>query len=381
MGRAAVAALLSVSPANQTYLAGFRALLYTRPILLVLRPDAAELVVPGLEEAHAMDEAAVDRIHVYYEHPEAGDAATPLECLDRALGSLPRGAAIGLEASSCPVGVARHLTDAGYALTDLDPALTRMRAVKDEAEVAMIAEAARIAAAGVEASLARCGPDATELDVDSAGTAAVMRSVSRFGVDVTVDLLTMTPSGSVRSALPHALSTSRRLRDGDVLIHTRQVGLSGYRAELERTAFIGTPGEEMMRVFEAVRAAQRAAIATVGPGIRCSDVDRAARRILGDAGLASYAIHRTGHGIGLSAHEPPYLRYDNDAPLESGMVITVEPGVYIRGIGGFRHSDTVLVGPDGPRVITSYPTDAESLTLGVVSTARRRARRPGGAGP
>jgi len=256
-----------------------------------------------------------------------------------------------------------------------------MRAVKDDAEVALIAEAARITAAGVEASLVCCGPDATELDVDGAGTAAVMRSVGRFGIDVTVDLLTMTPSGSVRSALPHALSTSRRLRDGDVLIHTRQVGLNGYRAELERTAFIGTPGDAMMRAFEAVRAAQRAAIASVGPGIPCSDVDRAARRILGDAGLASYTIHRTGHGIGLSAHEPPYLRYDNDAPLESGMVITVEPGIYIRGIGGFRHSDTVLVGPDGPRVLTSFPTDAETLTLGVVSAARRRARRPGGAGP
>ena len=380
MARAAVAALLSVSPANQTYLAGFRALLYSRPILLVLHPDAVELVVPGLEEGHARDEATVDRIHVYYEHPEAGDTATPLECLDRALGSVPRGAAIGIEASSCPVGVARHLTDAGYALTDLDPALTRMRTVKDDAEVALIAEAARITATGVEASLARCGPDVTELDVDGAGTAAVMRSVGRFGIDMTVDLLTMTPSGSVRSALPHALSTSRRLGEGDVLIHTRQVGLDGYRAELERTAFIGTPRDEMLRVFEAVRAAQRAAIASVGPGVPCSTVDRAARRILGDAGLASHAIHRTGHGIGLSAHEPPYLRYDNDAPLQPGMVITVEPGVYLRGVGGFRHSDTVLVGPDGPRMMTSYPTDAESLTLGVVSAAGRRSRRPTGAG-
>jgi Xaa-Pro dipeptidase len=227
----------------------------------------------------------------------------------------------------------------------------------------MIRETARVTRNGVAASLAACRVGRSEIEVDGAGTAAVMAEVARLGDAVTVEQLIMTPSGPERSTLPHALSTTRRLAPGDGLIHTRQVGLNGYRAELERTAFVGRAEGDRRRVFEVVREAQQRAIDTVRAGVRCRDVDHAARRVITEAGLGAYAIHRTGHGIGLAPHEAPYLRYDNDGTLEEHMVITIEPGVYVPGLGGFRHSDTLVVTADGAESITEHPSDLDSLTL------------------
>lgn len=361
LDRLGVAAAVSTAPANQTYLAGFRALLYSRPILLVVTPEATTIIVPGLEETHARGEAKVDRVRAYYEHPLGDGPASHLDWLDEELRALPSGAAVGIESSACPEGLARHIADAGHRLVDLDPALVAMRQVKDATEIDLIADAARVTGAAVAASIAACREGITEIEVDGAGTAAMLAAVAGRERNATVDQLVMTPSGTERSELPHAFSTTRRLEAGDVLIHTRQVGLDGYRAELERTVFVGAPDGERRRAFELMRAGQAAAIGAVRAGVPCSKVDRAARDVLTAGGFGGYAIHRSGHGIGLSPHEPPYLRFDNDEPLEEGMVITIEPGIYVPGLGGFRHSDTVVVTSDGPDLLTEHPTDLGSL--------------------
>lgn len=358
MDRLGVAAAVSAAPANQTYLAGFRALLYSRPILLVVGPEATTLIVPGLEETHARAEAKVDRVRAYYEHPLGDGPASHLAWLDE---ELPAGGAVGIESGACPHGLARHIADAGHPLVDLDPALVAMRQVKDAAEIELIAGAARVTGAAVAASIAACREGITEIEVDGAGTAAMLAAVAGRERSATVDQLVMTPSGTERSVLPHAFSTTRRLAAGDVLIHTRQVGLDGYRAELERTVFVGAPDGERRRAFELMREAQAAAVAAVRAGVPCSEVDRAARDVLTGGGFGEYAIHRSGHGIGLSPHEPPYLRFDNDEPLQEGMVITIEPGIYVPGLGGFRHSDTVVVTAGGPDLLTDHATDLNNL--------------------
>jgi len=356
------AAGLIVSPANQTYLSGFRALLYSRPILLLVTSGGTALVVPGLEEAHARAKAAVDRLLIYHERP-GGDGGDWSDRLDELLGQLPAGSGIGVELSSCSAAIAEHLRRRGHGVRDLDPVLARMRVIKDDAELEVIRESARVAGAGVGASLRACRAGTTEIEIDAAGTAAVMTAVARLPGPATVEQLLMTPAGAERSALPHALSTTRALAPGDGLIHTRQVGLDGYRAELERTAFVGPPDAERRRMFETMREAQARALDAVRAGVRCRDVDRAARQVIDAAGLGAYAVHRTGHGIGLSPHEPPYLRHDEDAVLEERMVVTIEPGIYVPGVGGFRHSDTAVVRADGAEPITSHPSSLEALTL------------------
>jgi Xaa-Pro dipeptidase len=363
MQREKLAAFVSVAPPNQAYLTAFRALLYSRPLLLVVGPERTVLIVPGLEEDHARSDAIVDEVQAYYEHPRAArPVLSHLDLLDDLRGVVGPGARIGVEFPACPAGLARHLSDAGFALVDLSPVISTMRSVKDGVELAAIADAARLVTTGVTGSVAACRVGITEIEVDGAGTTAVLQAVGDLQDADTVDQLVMTPSGPERSVLPHAFSTTRRLKHGDVLIHTRQVALNGYRAELERTAFVGSPDADRRRLFDTMRTAQEAARNAVRSGAPCSSVDRAAREVFRREGLDSYAIHRSGHGIGLSPHEPPYLRFDNDEPLEEGMVVTVEPGIYVPSMGGFRHSDTLVVTPTGSELLTSYATDVESLT-------------------
>lgn len=344
-------AFVSVAPANQTYLAGFRALLYSRPIVLVATLDETTLIVPALEQRHATEAAAVDRVAVYYEHADAPGGASHLPLLDELLAPLGD-APVAVEAAVCPLALAERLRRGGRELVAFDGELERMRAIKDDGELERIRRSAAVVADGVAAALAVCSVGVTEIDVDDAGSRAVAAAVAALPEAAILEELMMTPSGPDRSTLPHVFSTTRRLQPGDGLIHTRQVGIDGYRAELERTVLLDPPSAEQRRVLAAMERAQQAALATVAAGVSCASVDRAARAVFDEAGLGAHVVHRSGHGIGLLPHEPPYLRFDAEEPLEAGMAITVEPGVYVPGLGGFRHSDTVVVTEDGCELLT-----------------------------
>lgn len=351
-----------VVPANQAYFTGFSALIYSRPIVLFVDRAASVLVVPGLEEAHAHAEAAVDEVRAYYEHPAGVGARSADEHLDEMLRQLPLGSRVGVEYSHCPLAIAERIMAAGHRPIDIEPVIIRMRQVKDSAELEMMFRAAEVVNAAVRRSVETVAAGVTEIQIDEAGITEASVMVSGLGVPVTLEHLVMSPSGTERTVLPHVFSTTRRLAVGDIVIHSRQVSLAGYHVELERTLVVGEPADEQARVFSTMREAQRMAIGAVCPGATGADVDRAARAIIEDAGLAEFAVHRTGHGIGLSVHEPPYLRFDNSVPLDEGMVVTIEPGIYIPGLGGFRHSDTVVVRDDGPQVITSFSSDLASLS-------------------
>jgi Xaa-Pro dipeptidase len=362
MSTEGISASLITDPDDQFYLSGFRALLYSRPILLFVREDRTSIVVPGLEEAHARHDEAADEILAYYEHPEmASRGSSYLEHLDGLLTSCPEGARIGVEMGSCPTALANHIESRGFSVADVGRRLTQLRYVKDEGEVALMTEAGRLVNAAVRESLAACGAGVTEIEVDAAGNAVLFEETAREHPDATLELLVMSPSGPVRSVMPHVFSNTRRIEPGDVLIHSRQVSLNGYRAELERTVIVGEPSAEQERAFEAAREAQAAALDLIRPGVLASEVDDAARRVVRETGLGEYAVHRTGHGLGISAHEEPYLRFDNDLVLEEGMVFTVEPGIYVPGLGGFRHSDTVVLTQEGSEPITDHPRGLEDL--------------------
>jgi Xaa-Pro dipeptidase len=363
MSRESVSAALIVSPDNQFYLSGFKALLYSRPILLVVSEDRTAMIVPGLEEAHARHEAAADELLVYYEHPEMAPRGTsPAAHLDKLLSSHPSGSRVGVEAASCPLAYVDRLRDASFEVVDIGRKLVEMRYVKDEAEIGLIAKAGHLVNRAVEESLAACREGATEIEMDAAGNAVLFGETAREHPDATLELLVMSPSGPERSVMPHVFSNTRRIEAGDVVIHSRQVALSGYRAELERTVIVGEVSSEQRRAFEAARAAQEAALEFIRPGVTAAEVDEAAREVIREAGFAEYAVHRAGHGLGISAHEEPYLRFDSKLVLEEGMVFTVEPGVYVPGVGGFRHSDTVVLTREGSRPVTHHPRGLGALS-------------------
>ena len=169
----------------------------------------------------------------------------------------------------------------------------------------------------------------------------------------------------LRSSWAHAVAHAIEFRPGDVLVTETSAPIWGYNAELERAMIIGPPTDEMRRLFDHTVASQQAAFGAIRPGATCADVDGAVMRYLEQNDLLRYWRQHTGHGIGLRNHEAPFLDVGDHTTLEPGMVFTIEPGLYDAAVGGFRHSDTVVVTEDGMDVLTDYPSDIESLTLPV----------------
>jgi len=165
------------------------------------------------------------------------------------------------------------------------------------------------------------------------------------------------------SAVPHAVFSKRRIQRGDVLVTEAGVEVGGYTSELERTVIVGKVGPIEKKYFETVLRAQDAALRAFKPGVACSRVDAAARRVVEAAGLAGALRHHVGHGIGIDGHEPPWLDPGEKTVMRPGMVFSCEPGLYIPGHAGFRHSDTIVITKNGMDFITEYPRTMEKLTV------------------
>lgn len=230
-----------------------------------------------------------------------------------------------------------------------EAALAPLRAVKDADELALLAEAARHADAIVEAAADFAAPGTTE------------REVARFVIDRFEALGDTDPwvivASGPNSAVPHHETSDRRLGEGDVLLLDLGATTAGYCSDITRTYFLGEPPRQVLRAFEVVLEARAAGIAAARPGTPCEDVDAAARGVIERAGLGEHFTHRTGHGLGLELHEPPYLVRGNRAPLAAGNVHSVEPGVYFSGRFGIRLEDIVAVEADGARRLTTAPFD------------------------
>jgi Xaa-Pro aminopeptidase len=166
-----------------------------------------------------------------------------------------------------------------------------------------------------------------------------------------------------KSAMPHSIDLNNPISEGDVLVTGAGADMGGYGSELERTMIVGKPTPKQEKMFKVMCRAQEAAAQALKPGNTCADVDKAANKVFREAGYWELVRHHTGHGIGLEGHEPPYLDQGNPKPLESGMVVSIEPGIYELGYAGFRHSDTLVVTEDGCEWVTYYPRDLESLTI------------------
>lgn len=349
-------------PDHQFYLTDFKALTYSRPIIVHIDFDKTTIIVPALEETHAKGHANVDDVLVYYEHPTDGKVKTShAEWLEELLKQVKNREVIGVDFSSVPGEVLSFLQKKEFQVTDVGQIITEMRFIKDKAEIHALEKAGELVNLAVSKSLEQVRPGITEMEIDAAGNAALFEATATQYPEATLDITVMSPSGVKRSVMPHVFSNTRKIQEGDVIIHSRQVGLNGYRAELERTVIVGKPTSMEEKAFAAAIEAQARAMEFIKPGVRFSEVDLVAREVFEREGLAQYAIHRVGHGIGVSAHEAPFLRFDHHGFVEEGMVFSIEPGIYIPGVGGFRHSDTVVITADGCKIITDYPRDMESL--------------------
>ncbi|WP_333775506.1 aminopeptidase P family protein [Streptomyces sp. IBSBF 3136] len=238
------------------------------------------------------------------------------------------------------LGLQRTLPDSSYAsLTD---ALPMLRAVKDAAELDLLAAAGAAADATFEEIRAVPFAGRRESDVGH-DLADLLRRFGHSQVDFTI--VGSGPNG----ANPHHEVGDRVIQHGDMVVLDFGGLKDGYGSDTTRTVHVGEPTEEERTVHDIVRAAQEAGFRAVRPGVACQEVDRAARAVITDAGYGEYFIHRTGHGIGVTTHEPPYMIEGEEQPLVPGMCFSVEPGIYLPGRFGVRIEDIVTVTADGGR--------------------------------
>jgi Xaa-Pro aminopeptidase len=229
------------------------------------------------------------------------------------------------------------------------PLVEPLRMVKDEDELALIIEAALVGCRLFEHILEFIRPGLAEVEV-----AAELEYRARLlGVEG-MSFETIVASG-LRSAFPHGRATGARLPRNGFVTMDFGVVLKGYCSDMTRTVYLGKPKTKERETYNAVLLAQESAVAAVASGVSCGEVDEAARSVLRNAGLAEAFSHSTGHGVGLEIHEPPRLGAGQTAKLLSGMVVTIEPGVYLPGQFGIRIEDMVAVTSTGGQVLTPAP--------------------------
>lgn len=164
-----------------------------------------------------------------------------------------------------------------------------------------------------------------------------------------------------RGALPHGRATDRLLQAGELVTLDFGATFAGYRSDITRTFALGQPSDELLKMYKAVQTAQELGINSLRPGITAKEADAVARTYLEKQGYGEYFVHSLGHGIGLDVHEPPILYKNNDTRLAPGMIVTVEPGVYIPGLGGVRIEDMLLITPTSHKRLTTLPTELQIL--------------------
>ena len=332
------------------------------------------LFVPRLEVEHAKAEAQVDRIEAYLEYP---GTLHPMLKFAEIIALMNIRNKVGVDYDGYPWILGYQ----GEALSSLTGAkivnaasfVEALMMVKSSAEIALIRESCkwanlahrllqkytRVGANEVEVSQ-RASNEATLTMLDTLGHLYRSQSMWADGPEAGY-------RGQIgrNAAIPHSLTTNATFLSGDMLVTGAGCPMWGYNSELERTMIIGEANAEQKTFFEWMLGAQETALDTMRPGAKCSDVDSAVRAYYEKNNLMAYWRHHSGHAIGLRYHEGPFLDSGDDTPIEPGMVFTVEPGLYTPELGGFRHSDTVLITETGIEILTYYPRDLASLMIPV----------------
>ena len=375
------------------WVSGFHHLQTERPVCLAVTDEAVAITVPRLERDRAESDAfpLIDRIHGYYDYPGVGDgpddaanadaSETYHEHRSRTPEATIRAMLDGLGAERVAAdadGAPGHWGYSGPSLAELAGVdvetvewITDWRKTKSGREVDLLRRSAEWGNLAHRKLTAYVEPGRHELRVAKrASLDASMAMLDTLGERYDSRLRGGFPAScgflsGPNTALPHGLTENRRLDEGDVLITGATANVGGYVSELERTMFLGEPGPADRERFEAMLAAQTTAIEESGPGVACAHVDGAVHDTLADRGFVEYARHHTGHNIGLEGHERGFIDRGSDEVMRPGHVYTVEPGIYVPGEAGYRHSDTILVTAEGTERLTYFPRSLDESVIPV----------------
>jgi Xaa-Pro dipeptidase len=337
------------------YLTGLHFHLMERPMLALFTADAAPvLVLPELEMLKLTDLPFETRAFPYGENPTGWDQAF-LEA-GRSLGL--EGKRIGIEPLHMRVLEYRKvkLIAGETECPDATLMVGQLRVCKDAEEVAAMRSAVKAAQAALEATIPSIQIGMTEKEISAELVVQLLRHGSQSDMPF-APIVSSGPNG----ANPHAVPSDRKLRAGDLLVVDWGATVDGYISDLTRTFAVGKVDEEYRKIHQIVREANAAGRAAAQPGLPCANVDIAARTVIEKAGYGQYFTHRTGHGIGMEAHEDPYMRGDNMQLLEPGMAFTVEPGIYLPGRNGVRIEDNIVISESGAECLSDMPRELREV--------------------
>ncbi|MFN8373853.1 MAG: Xaa-Pro peptidase family protein [Anaerolineae bacterium] len=357
------------------YYCGFAFIPTERPIAFVMNSKCERgLFVPRMEVEHAKANGLIDSVAHYVEYP---DDPHPLTVLAKLLADMGVSGKVAADDEGYP----RIFGYRGPKLAELGnitvhlirDAVEDQMMVKSPAELACLQESCRWGNLALRLLQRYTKPGLTETDVEKrASDEATRAMVDAIGpIYRGLSMVTAGAYGIYRgqigrsASMPHVLASNITFLEGDVLIGESTAPVWGYISELERTMFLGKPSDEQKRLFDHMIALQETAFKAFETAKYCCDVDNAVRAYFTKHDLTQYWRHHTGHAIGLRYHEGPFLDRGDKTPLKPGMVFTIEPGLYSPEVGGFRHSDMVVVKEGGIEMMTFYPRDLEHMIIPV----------------
>lgn len=334
-----------------TYLSGLHFHLMERPVVMVFSPGRKPVIIlPELELQKARQLPYPVEVFAYGENPSTWD-----ETFKKALTSLALdGKRIGVEPRAMRLLEFRHVKAGAPEadFPDASSALAALRICKDADEITRMRRAVKIAQDALEATLPLIKIGMTEKEIANVLVARLLQ----HGSEPEMPFSPIVSSGP-NSANPHASPSGRKLQRGDLLVVDWGAAHEGYISDLTRTFAVGEVDEEYRKIHSIVQQANAAGRQAGRPGVPCAEVDRAARKVIEDAGYGEYFTHRTGHGIGMEGHEDPYIRGDNMQLLEPGMAYTVEPGIYLPDRNGVRIEDNMVVTETSVESLSDMPRE------------------------
>ncbi|MDQ2784896.1 MAG: Xaa-Pro peptidase family protein [Chloroflexota bacterium] len=382
MERDGLDALILFNSIRIVYLTGFTHATTERPMALII-PASGDLgvLIPALEQEHVRKSTGVGHFAVYPEYPAGPSGKHPMQHLAALLKELKlsgTGKKIGVDADGYGDvngyrGPSVTAIADGASVVQAADLIDTSRQVKTAHELQLIRESARWGNLAHRVLQKEMAVGRSEIEVSLRATLAATTTM--------LDTLGPTYIGGGRgvqsspasamfiagtnTSMPHGMRREGGLRPGDVIITGAGALVGGYHSELERTMIVGEPSPEFRKYFEAMAHIQEVAFAALRPGRTCADAERDISGAIAAMGHAALQRHHTGHGIGLEGHEQPFIDMGDETELKPGMVLSVEPGLYVPGFAGFRHSDTVVITETGCDALTFYPRDLDSLIVPV----------------
>ncbi len=338
-------AVAVVPGANLRYLTGLDMHTSERLTVALFGADGrAAIVLPALEAPRAKAQQRGDM--AFYPWAD-GEGYRP--ALAAALADMGVRGQVGVEYTAMRVLELRAIEEAAPAVTTADatPLFAELRSAKDADELAAMRKAVQIIETALGTAI-----DAIRIGMTERQLAQIWNDAIR-AQGSTPSFETIVASGP-NSANPHHSNTDRPFAEGDLIILDGGAWYDGYASDITRTVAVGAAGEETRRIYEAVLAANKAGRAACAPGVTGETIDRAARREIEERGFGPQFVHRTGHGLGMEIHEPPYIVSGSTGELPVGATFTIEPGVYVSGVGGVRIEDDMIITERGAESLTSF---------------------------